>query len=258
VIHLKTTTAALALATALLGAASATHAAISWTSIAFTDTYVDAAKPTENFGGYGAMQVSGANETVSYRTAFIKFNVAASIAAFDAEYGVGGWKLDSATLTLTTNYGTAGTQPGNPRFSKIAAGGFEVWLFDDDTWTDGSGGLTYNSYLSDYADTDTTLLGSYTWATSATQNSIDSYTLSYLDPLLTDLLTDSGSLLSLQITPSDDVVSYLFNTTNNSPAQLTLIASAVPEPAHYALALALPLLLLGVIRRRPARAARSL
>lgn len=254
--HLKPTTAALALATAFLGAAPAAHAAISWTSIAFADTYVDAAKPTENFGSYGAMQVSGANETVSTRIAFIKFDLAEAIAAFDAEYGVGGWKLDAASLSLTTNYGTEGVQPGNPRFSKIAAGDFDVWLFDDDTWTDDSGGLTYNSYLSDYADTDTTLLGSYTWA--ADGDGTTTYTLSFLDSLLTDLLTDSGSLLSLQITPSDDVVSYLFNTTNNSPAQLTLIASAVPEPAHYALALALPLLLLAMIRRRRAEASLSL
>ncbi|MDP0496971.1 MAG: hypothetical protein Q7Q73_12280 [Verrucomicrobiota bacterium JB024] len=254
-IHLNKTTT-LGLALALLGTITTARADISWISTAFTDTYVDAAKPTENFGGYGAMQVSGANETVSYRTAFIMFDVAAAIAAFDAEYGVGNWKLDSASLDLTTNYGTAGVQPGNNRFSKIAAGDFDVWFFDDDTWTDGSSGLTYNSYLSDYADTDTTLLGSYTWA--ADGNGTTTYTLSFLDSLLTDLLTDSASLLSLQITPSDDVVSYLFNTTNNSPAQLTLIASAVPEPAHYALALALPLLLLGVIRRRAARASRSL
>ncbi len=175
------------------------------------------------------------------------------MAAFDEEYGAGGWTLASASLSLATNYGTDGVQPGNRRFSPIADGDFDVSWFADDTWVDDNDetGLTYAMYESDYADTETSLLGRYYWA--ADGDGTTTYALSYLDGLLADLLNDPESLVSLLIGAADDEVSYLFNTTNNNPAKLVLVATAVPEPAHYAFALALPLALFVLARRRRTR-----
>ena len=76
----------------------------------------------------------------------LRFNTAAMHAAFDADYGAGNWAVTGVTLSLFSNYATAGVQPANSRFNKIAAGSFEFDLLSNNNWDEMS--ITWNTLSS--------------------------------------------------------------------------------------------------------------
>jgi hypothetical protein len=74
--------------------------------------------------------------------------------------------------------------------------------------------------------------------------STSTYSLGLAGALQNDILGTSGNaFISLSLWAADDTVCYLFNTRSYNTAShyptLILAAEAVPEPAHYALGLAL-------------------
>jgi len=215
------------------------------------DTFVLTAEPIYNYGAAGAVEVSGAGTVGGEAQGLVRFDLATVKAAFDAAYGAGGWKLDSATLKLSTS------NPNNPIFSPNAAGPIAVSWMQNDAWVEGSGGptspttdgVTFNtlpSFLSAADEPAGTI--NFPGGTSGT----NTYALAPSPGFTGDVL--SGESLSLRLS-APGTTSYLFssrtfNQTANRPV-LTLTASPVPEPAAgLALVAATGMLL---ARRRPAR-----
>src|SRR5262245_34090185 len=75
--------------------------------------------PTANYGGAGALMVSGAGTAKGEMQSLLKFNLAAAKTSFDATFGAGNWFIDGITLQLGTNFGSQGAQPNNPIFNTI-------------------------------------------------------------------------------------------------------------------------------------------
>jgi len=201
------------------------------------DTYVSSGDPTVNFGTKGGMEIaaptiaqSRTQETLS------RFNTAAIVAAFNTNYGSGAWTITSVTLSLSSNYSTAGVQPNNSSFNKIAAGGFEFDWLSNDAWSETA--ITWNTLSSVLPGTGTNALaslGSFYWSAdgSATQN----WTLDLASNLVTDI-NNGGEVSILGQPTTNSTIGYLFNTLNNGPAYLNVTADVVPEPSTSFMALA--------------------
>jgi len=200
------------------------------------DTYVSSGQPTSNFGTMGAMEIAVPTASQN-RTeeSLIRFNTSAIESAFNTDYGVGDWTITSLTLSLFSNFSTAGQQPGNSSFNQIAAGGFELDWLSNDSWSET--GITWNTLPSVLPGTGGNALdslGDFYWP--ATGSSSANWTLS-LDPNLVNDIT-TGSLVTIFGQPTaGSTVGYLFNTLNNNPAYLNVTAdvTATPEPSALAL-----------------------
>jgi hypothetical protein len=195
------------------------------------DTYVSSGEPDTSFGSKGAMMIavptSSQNRT---EEALIQYNTASIKSSLDAEYGVGGWTVTSVTLTFYSNFSTAGVQPGNSSFNKIAAGEFNLSWISSDDWNQNS--VTWNNLATSLGSYTSESLGDYSY--SATGATSDVWTLTLSSGLLSDIL--SGSKVSIFGTPTaNSTVGYLFNTTNNGPSVFTVTAVAAPEPSTCAL-----------------------
>jgi len=222
------------LAAALPVSLSAAPTTIS--QVVSADTYVSSGQPTSNFGTMGAMEIavptSSQNRT---EESLIRFNTSAIESAFNTDYGAGDWTITSITLTLFSNFSTAGQQPGNNSFNQIAAGGFELDWLSNDSWSET--GITWNTLstvLPGTGDNALDSLGDFYWP--ATGSSSANWTLS-LDPNLVNDIT-AGSLATIFGQPTTgSTVGYLFNTLNNSPAYLNVTAdvTAAPEPSAAAM-----------------------
>jgi len=241
------------ISSALLAAAlpltlSATPATIS--QVVQANTYVSSGQPTSNFGTLGAMEIA-VPTAAQNRTeeSLIRFNTSAIQSGFNTDYGVGNWTITALTLTLYSNFSTAGQQPGNSSFNQIAAGGFELDWLSNDSWS--QTGITWNtlsSVLPGTGNNQLDSLGDFNFPATGAASAV--WDLS-LDPNLVGDIT-SGSLATIFGQPTaGSTVGYLFNTLNNSPAYLNVTAdftSDVPEPAPFALMVA-GLAGLAVVRR---------
>jgi hypothetical protein len=198
------------------------------------DTYVSSGQPTVNFGTMGAMEIA-VPTAAQPRTeeSLIRFNTATEEAAFNADYGAGNWAVTSVTLTLYSNFATAGQQPGNSSFNQIAAGGFELDWLSNNSWNET--GITWNTLPSVLPGADgNTLasLGDFYWP--ATGASSTTWTLG-LDPNLVNDIGVGGLVTIFGQPTAGSTVGYLFNTLNNNPAVLNITANVVPEPTTTAL-----------------------
>lgn len=133
-IHPKITVGIL-LAAAIPASLYATPTTIS--QVVAADTYVSSGQPTSNFGTMGAMEIA-VPTAAQTRTeeSLIRFNTSAIESAFNTDYGAGNWTITSVTLSLFSNFSTAGQQPGNSSFNVIAAGNFELDWLSDDNWSE--------------------------------------------------------------------------------------------------------------------------
>jgi hypothetical protein len=200
-----------------------------------------------NFGGAGTLAISPASSTKGRFDSIIKFNTAAAIAQFNSDYGTGNWQLTGVKLSLASNFGVGGVQPGNTIFNVINGGSFGVDWLGNDSWVEGSGGgmgspgypnnssVSFNS-ISNLYSAGSASLGSFNYTPPGNNIYVD-YTL----PLNSSLVSDAagGGDVSLYFYATDDQVGYLFNARSfgsNRP-ELTLTAAAVPEPAASALML---------------------
>ena len=235
----------------VLAGAALPAAAAEVTANPSADTFVFAAEPGSNYGGAGAIEVSGANTVNGEFQGLLKFNLAAARSALDAQFGAGGWKLDAATLRLTAS------NPNNPLFNANAAGPISVSWMQNDSWVEGTGGpvspstdgVTYTTLPTFLGPADEPV-GTINFAGG---NSGATLTALSLSPgFVSDVL--SGSDASLRLAPGSGTVSYLFSsrsfgTAANRPV-LTLTASAVPEPSAGIALLGAMGLLLGRRGRR--------
>ena len=203
------------------------------TAVPSADTFVAAAEPTYNYGAAGAVEVSGAGTPSGQFQGLVRFDPAEAKARFDAQFGAGGWKLDSATLRLSTS------NPNNTLFNPNAAGSITVSWMQNDAWVEGTGGpitpttdgVTFNTLPTFLSPADESM-GTINFPGGT--SGANSYSLSLSPGFTTDLLTGSSASLRFYVEGGGST-SYLFasrtfNQTANRPV-LTLSASAVPEPS---------------------------
>lgn len=213
-----------------------------------------------NYGNSGTLAIAPASSTKGAFDSVLMFNTAAAVTQFNSIYGAGNWTITGVTLSLASNFGTQGVQPGNTIFNTINAGSFGINWLADNSWDAGTGGgggsagYPNNDYV-DYAYIPTLLsfgndsLGDFTY-TPPGNNKYLTYTL----PLDSGLVANAaaGDNLSLYFYAADNQVSYLFNSQvfgSNHP-ELSLTATPTPEPTTLTLFGAAGALLIAVRRAK--------
>ncbi len=232
---------------ALAFLASASQAAVTFTlrpdssgtanGDAFVTTGPDGTLAGNNYGGAGALVVSGsgAANTKGPFASLIRFDLAAATAAFDAEYGTEGWVVDSVVLEISSS------AANNPIFNANAAGQFSVSWLADDSWTEGTGnpnnpqtdGVTWNDLAALVVSPQP--LGTFTFGGVFPQTT--QYTLIPSTGFLADLT--AGALATLHFTAVDDDMSMVFNarsfgTATSRPALIITATRPVPGIAQDA------------------------
>jgi hypothetical protein len=204
---------------------------ITYSQQAGADTFVSSGQPDANFGTLGAMELA-APTAAQPRTelTLLLFDASGLRAGFDSTFGAGNWRVTSVSLSLFSSVATAGQQPNNGSFNKIAAGMFEFDLLSNNTWSETS--ITWNTLpdiLPGSGNSNTLApLGTFFWPANGAASS--TWALNP-DPMLLDAI-DSGSPMTIFGQPTaGSTVGYLFNTRLNHPGYLNVTAEAVPEPS---------------------------
>ncbi len=230
----------LALATIFSILASAGSAA-SFSTGSISDAFV-ATGPSgnlsgNNFGSAGALAIAATGLPQGEFQSVLQFDLSGARNSFDAQFGVGQWSLQSATLQLTSS------PHNNAIFNNVAAGQFNVSLMQNNGWVEGTGtggvpttdGISYNSLQSTYINNvlDQSL-GTFSFPGGT--SGANSYSLSLASGLSDDLL--AGTHLSLRLYAADNQVSYLFSSRMGGVVvQPELMVTVVPEPATLSLCL---------------------
>lgn len=195
------------------------------------DTFVSSGQPDTTFGIRGAMEIA-APTAAQPRTllTLMWFDTAGLQASFDADFGAGNWTVTSVTLTLFSSVASAGQQPANGSFNRIAAGGFEFDLLGNNNWNENA--ITWNTLpaiLPGAGSTNTlTSLGNYFWPASGAGSS--TWALAN-DPALAQKIQTGDAVTILGQPTVGSTVGYLINTSPLRPGFLNVTAEAVPEPA---------------------------
>jgi hypothetical protein len=187
-----------------------------------------------NYGGAGALSVAASSLSNGEFQSLLRFDFSAAKAAFDTQYGVGQWSIQSIVLQLTA------APPNNSIFNASAAGQFNVSWMQNDSWVEGTGtpaspmttGITFTR-LSSFLSAGDQALGAFSFAGGT--NGAASYTLTLASGFDAD--ASAGNLVSLRLYAADSVVSYLsdsrsFGTTSARPL---LTITVVPEPGALSL-----------------------
>src|SRR5262249_17001226 len=72
----------------------------------------------------------------------IRFNLAGVVSQFDGLYGAGNWQITGLQLSLNSNFGTQGAQPGNQLFNSANGGNFNIQWISTNSWVEGTNGGT--------------------------------------------------------------------------------------------------------------------
>jgi hypothetical protein len=189
-----------------------------------------------NYGGAGALSIAAPNLSQGEFQTVLQFNLSSVKTAFDSQFGIGQWSIQSVSLQLTA------TAPNNAIFNPSAAGQFSISWMQNDGWTEGTGtpqaptttGLTFstlNTFLSPADET----LGTFSFNGGTSGNSI--YALGLTPSFSADVL--AGNTVSFRMFAADTAVSALFDSRSfgTASARPLLTITAVPEPASLALCL---------------------
>jgi len=224
-------------------AVSLFFATSSWAATASTNSFSDAFVTTgpsgnlngNNYGAAGALGVSAPSLPKGEFQSVLQFDLAGARNSFDRQFGAGQWSVQSVSLQLTA------TPTNNAIFNATAAGQFQIYWMQNDSWTEGAGtpavptttGITFTSLQNTFIGPGDESLGTFSFngATSGNAN----YSLDLTPGFSADLL--AGNDISLRLVAADSVVSYLFNSRNfGTAANRPLISiSVVPEPGTTAL-----------------------
>jgi hypothetical protein len=187
-----------------------------------------------NYGGAGALSVAASGLSNGEFQSLLRFDFSGAKAAFDTQYGVGQWSIQSIVLQLTA------APPNNAIFNASAAGQFNVSWMQNDSWTEGTGtpaaptttGITFTT-ISSFLSAGDQALGTFSFAGGT--NGAASYTLTLASGLDADLT--AGSLASLRLYAADSVVSYLSDSRSfgTASARPLLTITVVPEPGAFSL-----------------------
>lgn len=211
------------------------------------DTFVSSGQPAQNFGTQGAMEIAAPTASQNRSEETLQgFNTASLQSQFNAAYGAGNWTITRVTVTDYSNVSTAGTQPANGSFNKIAAGGFELDWLSDNNWSETA--ITWNTLpniLPGTGNNSMDSLGDFIW--QADGSSSATWALN-LDPNLTSEIYNGGTVTIFGQPTAGSTVGYLFNQQTLAASYLNVTVVQLPEPCP-AFLLAGGLMTLGAIRR---------
>ena len=192
------------------------------------DAYLRAAAPSTNFGGAGALVVSGAGagNTNGEFQSVLKFDLAAVLSALDSTFGAGQWSIDSLALELTA------VPPNNSTFNANAAGSVGVAWLATDSWTET--GITWNG-MSALISGGAQSMGAFFYNGGSPITT--QYLLTSAAGFATDLAT--GGITSLRLFAADPDASMVMNSRNfgTAASRPALIITASPEPSRALLLL---------------------
>ena len=206
------------------------------------DVFVRANDPTHNYGGAGALEVSGSSSTniingaaTGRMDSFLRFDVSSMVASFNSTFGTGNWEVTNAVLQLTEV-----ANPNNAVFGS-GLGGFEVRWIATNGWAEGTGtpaapgntGTVFNDEANLLAAGQAPL-GTYS---NAFANGVRRLTLGLPVDFLNSIST--GGSVSFFVTATDAATGFNFNSrsfsTSSARPSLELTAIAIPEPSTLCL-----------------------
>lgn len=206
------------------------------------DAFVRSLDPAGNYGGAGALSVSGSAAVngngfqVGLLDSYLRFDAGGLKASADAAYGAGLWTVSAAVLRLTEQ-----AAPNQTNFNR-GKGAFEVLWLASDAWTEGTGapnsptsdGIQYQDESTYFSAGTDAALGTFT---NAGANALQSFALLLSPAFVADVA--GGGQVSLFLGAADSAIGFTFNSRSFGTAAarpvLQLTATAVPEPAALAL-----------------------
>jgi hypothetical protein len=187
------------------------------TNISVADAFVRSLDPTNNYGGAGALSVSGpiATNAIGQQggllDTFMRFDVSSAVTNFNSGFGAGRWVVVRATLDLFEQ-----GQPNNTIFNQ-GVGPFDVQWIADNLWAEGTGnpnnpttdGIVWNDEPSILTNTDE-LLGTFV---NGGTDGLVRVTLDLAPSFVSDVST--GGLVSFYMTaPTNSPVGFTFHSHN--------------------------------------------
>jgi len=221
--------------------ALATASRAAWfTNNVSVDSFVRAAAPALNYGGAGALSVSGASAvngsgvTNGAFDSFIRFNTAAAVSHFNALFGTSNWVINGARLRVTEI-----ATPSNVLFNR-GTGAFEIRWIANDNWTEGTGnpnnptatGLTCNDEPALLNIATDASLGTFT---NAGADGALTFSLALAAAFVNDV--SAAGEVGLFLTAIDPGVGFTFDSRSfgTVSARPFLEISAVPRPGITAI-----------------------
>jgi len=220
---------------------------VAWAATYSTNSFADAfvaAGPTgnlanNNYGGGGALAVAARGLPNGEFQTVLKFDLSGARDAFNAQFGVGEWSIQSVSLQLTSS------PHNNSIYNAIAAGSFGISLLQNNTWIEGTGtagapttdGVSFNSlqnsFINNSADQD---LGTFNFPGGS--SGANTYSLGLSPGLVSDVI--DGNEASFRMFAADQTVSYLFSSRSaaapsSQPDLIITAVSVVPEPGTVTL-----------------------
>lgn len=200
------------------------------TADAFVATGTNGNLSGDNFGAAGALAIAASNLPQGEFQTVMQFNLSSAFSAFNTQYGVGGWAIQSVTLQLTSS------SHNNAIFNNIAPGQFNISLMQNNSWVEGTGtggipgtnGISFNSLMNTYINPAADqALGTFSFPGGST--GANDYSLTLSSGLMADIM--DGGDLSLRLFAADSDVSYLFSSRQaGGTLEPDLIITVVPEP----------------------------
>lgn len=234
----------------LTASSQAASSSLNPSADAFVTTGPTANLSNNNYGGAGALSIAAPNLLQGEFQSVLQFNLSSVKTAFDGQFGVGQWTIQSISLQFTA------TTPNNAIFNTPAAGQFAISWMQNDGWIEGTGtpmaptttGITFstlNTFLSPGDET----LGTFNFNGATSGNAI--YALGLSPSFSADVL--AGNTVSFRMFATDSTLSAVFDSRNfgTASARPLLTIVAVPEPAPIALGLLGLSFLARRIRSRP-------
>jgi len=200
------------------------------------DAFVRSAMPTNNYGGAGAISVSGsaavnsANEQNGLFDSLLRFAMSNVVSSLDATLGSHDWLVLRVTFRLTEV-----GDPPSPIFNR-GVGAFEIRWLATNAWTEGSGipvepttdGVTWNDVLSLLNPGTDVTLGQFT------NSGVDgrlAFELALKEPFVSDIR--SGTCVSFYLTAASPQIGFTAGSrtffSTNFP-ELEITAEANPHP----------------------------